>query len=112
MGREALPGRPQGQQAVQRSRCSRRRSLPTAPQNTPTHVHPTQLLARRRVLHFGHEFDYATRGVGEPQPAAPLPPAARAAAARLEALPGGVRIDQLTVNEYAPGVGIAPHVGE
>lgn len=69
-----------------------------------------QVLARRRVLHFGHEFDYATRGVGPPQHA--LPPAALALAARLQVLPGGEAVDQLTVNEYEAGVGIAPHVGE
>jgi hypothetical protein len=33
-------------------------------------------------------------------------------ARRIEALPGAVPINQLTVNEYAPGVGISPHVGE
>lgn len=81
----------------------------TAPLPTPR-LHPMQLLARRRVLHFGHEFDYATRGVGTPQHE--LPAAARAVAARLQALPGGEAADQLTVNEYESGVGIAPHVGE
>lgn len=51
-----------------------------------------------------------TRGVGPPQH--PIPAEARAVARRIEALPGAVAVDQLTVNEYAPGVGISPHVGE
>lgn len=51
-----------------------------------------------------------TRGVGEPLHA--IPPAARAVADRIQALPGAVAIDQLTVNEYSSGVGIAPHVGK
>ena len=131
-----------------------------------------QPLARRRVLHFGHVFDYEasggvvgwytgragapqpapqgvsasqrqscplascrslllnivrnlssphspaisanacmqTRGVGEPLHS--IPPAARALADRIQGLPAAPAIDQLTVNEYAPGVGISPHVGE
>ncbi|PSC72219.1 alkylated DNA repair alkB-like protein 8 [Micractinium conductrix] len=67
-----------------------------------------QPLARRRVLHFGHVFDYETRGVGEPLHS--IPPAARALADRIQGLPAAPAIDQLTVNEYAPGVGISPHV--
>ncbi|PRW57369.1 alkylated DNA repair alkB-like protein 8 [Chlorella sorokiniana] len=67
-----------------------------------------QCLARRRVLHFGAAFDYEARDVGAPQQ--PIPPAARRIADRIQQLPGAVAIDQLTVNEYGPGVGIAPHV--
>ncbi len=48
--------------------------------------------------------------MGAPQQ--PIPPAARRIADRIELLPGSVAIDQLTANEYGPGVGIAPHVGE
>jgi hypothetical protein len=51
-----------------------------------------------------------TRGIGSPEH--PIPAEVRAVAARIEVLPGAVPIDQLTVNEYAPGVGISPHVGE
>lgn len=126
-----------------------------------------QALSRRRVLHFGHVFDYEvgagvggrqaglampearpvefqvhkasardrrsqlpsaspahrmqqqlpslpptlqTRGVGAPLH--PIPPQSRRIAERIQQLPGAVSIDQLTVNEYACGVGISPHVGE
>ncbi|KAL4441225.1 hypothetical protein ABPG77_011462 [Micractinium sp. CCAP 211/92] len=67
-----------------------------------------QVLARRRVLHFGHVFDYETRGVGAPLH--PIPPRARRIADRIQQLPDAVAIDQLTVNDYACGVGISPHV--
>jgi alkylated DNA repair protein alkB family protein 8 len=67
-------------------------------------------LAKRRVLHFGTKFDYASRGLGGEEH--PLPPLLRAVACRIEALPGSQAMDQLTVNEYTPGVGISPHVGE
>lgn len=69
-----------------------------------------QLLAKRRVLHFGFTFDYETRGVGQPEHE--LPAAARALAGRIEALPEVLPLDQLTVNDYPCGVGISPHVGE
>lgn len=45
-------------------------------------------------------------------PLHPIPPQARRIADRICQLPGAVAIDQLTVNEYACGVGISPHVGE
>ena len=109
-------------------------------------------LARRRVQHYGHRFEYSTRGVGGVDGAAgagggdcdadgdcgvggaaaspapePLPPwlaalAARAAAAAAAAGAAGAadgaapqitpaqQIDQITVNEYEAGVGLAPHV--
>jgi hypothetical protein len=41
-----------------------------------------------------------------------IPPEARRIAERIQELPGAAAIDQLTVNEYACGVGISPHVGE
>ncbi|KAJ9515470.1 hypothetical protein QJQ45_016460 [Haematococcus lacustris] len=70
---------------------------------------PWQHLAKRRVQHFGWEFDYSTRSFA--RPLAPLPSWAAAVATRVSALPCVSQpLDQLTVNEYAPGVGLSPHV--
>ncbi|WP_433472889.1 alpha-ketoglutarate-dependent dioxygenase AlkB [Spirillospora sp. CA-142024] len=66
---------------------------------------------RRRVQHYGHRYDYGRRGLHKDEPVAPLPPWARDLARRLadeehfDAVP-----DQVIVNEYEPGQGIAPHV--
>ena len=51
-----------------------------------------------------------TRGVGPPLNA--IPPEAWRIAERIQELPAAAAIDQLTVYEYACGVGISPHVGE
>lgn len=62
---------------------------------------------KRRVQHYGHAFDYARLALedgGRPQ----LPEFCRDVARRIsERSPHPV--DQLTVNEYQPGVGIASH---
>ena len=69
-------------------------------------------LARRRVKHFGYAFDYGTREATEPCEAIPA-----LAMEVLRRLPvdvlgreGAMRCDQVTVNEYPRGTGIAPHV--
>lgn len=71
----------------------------------------------RRVAHFGHTFNYASRSVdfvSEP-PALPewTEPLLDRLRERVTALPGlseWIQPDQLTVNEYQPGQGIAAHV--
>ena len=87
-----------------------------------------QRLAKRRVAHFGFAFDYGTRDASaraENSPDGALPGFCRTilerARAAQDALPEGTRetgsgferaprCDQLTVNEYPAGVGLAPHV--
>lgn len=69
-------------------------------------------LAHRRVQHYGRGFDYCARKLDAESPYPPIPPPLRPVVQRLEALPGVEAIDQLTANEYAAGVGIAPHSGE
>lgn len=71
-------------------------------------------LAKRRVMHFGFAFDYGTRDAR--RKTAPFPRLVDELldrASRLEGVDGAERAsgcDQLTVNEYAAGVGIAPHI--
>ena len=96
-----------------------------------------QRLAKRRVAHFGFAFDYGTRDArerAENSPTGALPDfcgpilerlerKARDAKKRAEekhaharketpfsGLENATRCDQLTVNEYPAGVGLAPHV--
>ncbi len=66
---------------------------------------------RRRVQHYGFRYDYKKRAISENDRIAPLPHWVMSLAKRLqdenylEAMP-----DQLIVNEYEPGQGIAPHI--
>ncbi len=66
---------------------------------------------RRRVQHYGYRYDYTRRSISEHDRIEPLPDWVIALAKRLsipdymEAMP-----DQLIVNEYEPGQGIAPHI--
>ena len=68
-------------------------------------------LKNRRVQHYGFKYDYKARKVDRSFYLGELPEWARPLAERLlaggwfEKLP-----DQLIVNEYEPGQGIAPHV--
>mmetsp|Transcript_51873 Transcript_51873/g.134031 ORF Transcript_51873/g.134031 Transcript_51873/m.134031 type:complete len:380 (+) Transcript_51873:50-1189(+) len=64
---------------------------------------------KRRVQHYGHAFDYARLALAE-SGAAPveLPEFCHDVAARVSELTP-MPINQLTVNEYQPGVGIASH---
>ena len=81
--------------------------------------HAWVALAKRRVQHYGYAFDYATRsvavdGVGGERRQRPGLPGwlgflLERLGARVEAL-AGQALDQATVNEYACGVGLAPHV--
>jgi alkylated DNA repair dioxygenase AlkB len=66
---------------------------------------------RRRVQHYGYRYDYKARKVDPSMYLGPLPAWAQPLAARLVAhghMPTAP--DQLIVNEYEPGQGIAPHV--
>lgn len=71
----------------------------------------------RRVAHFGHTFSYTSRSVNYIAETPALPEWTTPLLSRLReqvtALPGlseWVQPDQLTVNEYQPGQGIAAHV--
>lgn len=74
-----------------------------------------QRLAKRRVAHFGYAFDYSTRDA-RTFSENPLPPICKTILHRLSShteVSGSERAlfcDQLTVNEYPAGVGLAPHV--
>lgn len=66
---------------------------------------------KRRVQHYGYRYDYQKRGLSREDYLGPLPQWAEVLGERLvsrklfEARP-----DQVIVNEYLPGQGIAPHV--
>lgn len=66
---------------------------------------------KRRVQHYGFRYDYKRRGVSAAERLGPLPPWATGLASRLAAEGVfGREPDQLIVNEYQPGQGIASHV--
>ncbi|GLT91357.1 hypothetical protein SLE2022_092480 [Rubroshorea leprosula] len=58
---------------------------------------PWKSLAKRRIQHYGYEFHYETRDVDTRQ--------------HLDIKDSSsLVLDQLTVNEYPPGVGLSPHI--
>ncbi|MFO0608588.1 MAG: alpha-ketoglutarate-dependent dioxygenase AlkB [Polyangiales bacterium] len=66
---------------------------------------------QRRVQHYGWRYDYKARRVDASMRLGPLPPWAARLAARLAEEGRDARApDQVIVNEYAPGQGIARHV--
>lgn len=83
-------------------------------------------LAKRRVQHYGYEFQYQSRNVDPGQELGPFPPTMQTVSQRVERLLAGEcekvpqpkdgaleqfwPLDQLTVNEYPAGVGLSPHV--
>lgn len=73
---------------------------------------PWDTSIKRRVQHYGHAFDYARLAIAENIAAAPpqLPEFSAGVVQRLTNL-GRLPhvVNQLTVNEYLPGVGIASH---
>ncbi|WIA21419.1 hypothetical protein OEZ85_000633 [Tetradesmus obliquus] len=71
---------------------------------------PWQQLSKRRVQHYGFCFDYSQRGVDAQQRLGPLPEWVQLVVQRMEALPDVLPLDQLTVNEYTPGVGLSAHI--
>mmetsp|Transcript_11717 Transcript_11717/g.23846 ORF Transcript_11717/g.23846 Transcript_11717/m.23846 type:complete len:479 (-) Transcript_11717:74-1510(-) len=72
---------------------------------------PWAQLAKRRVQHYGYEFKYGLRGVDRDKCLGPLP-ALFHEMGLMERLVEicGTEPDQLTINEYLPGVGLRPHV--
>ena len=66
---------------------------------------------KRRVQHYGWRYDYSSRFVSEQMKTEPLPDFVAALAHKLhergwfDSIP-----DQVIVNEYEPGQGIAPHI--
>jgi len=65
---------------------------------------------KRRVQHFGYRYLYSAKRVA-PLPAAPLPFWSRQILSKLRARRiVSQSFDQLIVNEYYPGQGVAPHV--
>lgn len=66
---------------------------------------------KRRVQHYGYRYDYTARSVDHSMRIGELPPFALGVAEKLVALDLLTeRPDQLIVNEYLPGQGIAAHV--
>ncbi len=66
---------------------------------------------KRRVQHYGYRYDYKTRSVDASMRLGTLPDWAAGLAKQLHDEGYTRHIpDQLIVNEYAPGQGIAPHV--
>jgi alkylated DNA repair dioxygenase AlkB len=66
---------------------------------------------KRRVQHYGYRYDYTRRTVGSDMYLGPLPDWAARWGHRL-LRDGYVNrpLDQVIINEYLPGQGIAPHV--
>lgn len=72
---------------------------------------PWSSALRRRVQHYGFAYDYRRRGAAAPVPLGPPPGWLSPLCARL-VLEGTFAAppDQVIVNEYLPGQGIAPHI--
>lgn len=76
---------------------------------------PWNSLSKRRVQHYGYEFRYDIRNVNTRHCLGELPPFVSPILERISSCPtfGNVQnivLDQLTVNEYPPGVGLSPHI--
>jgi alkylated DNA repair dioxygenase AlkB len=66
---------------------------------------------KRRVQHYGYKYDYRNRAVDRGQYLGPLPEWINALSQRLyEDSIFKVQPDQVIINEYLPGQGIAPHI--
>lgn len=76
---------------------------------------PWKNLSKRRVQHYGYEFCYETRNVDSRKNLGELPAFVSSILERIAMLPmredaEAIVLDQLTVNEYPPGVGLSPHI--
>nr|AKM76730.1 RNA-binding (RRM/RBD/RNP motifs) family protein [Hypseocharis bilobata] len=72
-------------------------------------------LAKRRVQHYGYPFCYQMRNVNTKQHLGELPSFVAPVLERISSFPNlddaaKLSLDQLTVNEYPPGVGLSPHI--
>ncbi|KAB2053781.1 hypothetical protein ES319_A12G210700v1 [Gossypium barbadense] len=70
-------------------------------------------LSKRRVQHYGYKFCYDTRNVDTKQHLGALPSFVSFILERISLspdIPETLDLDQLTVNEYPPGVGLSPHI--
>jgi alkylated DNA repair dioxygenase AlkB len=74
-------------------------------------AHEWQHDLKRRIQHYGFKYDYKARRVDLSMHVGPLPPFAIAIGQKMLTL-GLLREppDQLIVNEYQAGLGIAPHI--
>lgn len=64
---------------------------------------------KRRVQHYGYKYDYAKHQINNAMYIAPLPDWSLAVAKRLQQNYSPTLPDQVIVNEYEPGQGIANH---
>ncbi|PIN26275.1 tRNA methyltransferase [Handroanthus impetiginosus] len=76
---------------------------------------PWKHLAKRRVQHYGYEFRYDIRNVNTNHylgelPSFMLPILERIRTCQTLDHVADIFLDQLTVNEYPPGVGLSPHI--
>ncbi|KAF9625996.1 hypothetical protein IFM89_028690 [Coptis chinensis] len=73
---------------------------------------PWENLAKRRVQHYGYEFLYQTRNVNTKHHLGQLPSFLSPILENISSFPNITDnlLDQLTVNEYPPGVGLSPHI--
>ncbi|KAL2348770.1 hypothetical protein Fmac_002770 [Flemingia macrophylla] len=76
---------------------------------------PWNNLSKRRVQHYGYEFRYDIRNVNTRHCLGELPPFVLPILERISSCPAfknvqNIVLDQLTVNEYPPGVGLSPHI--
>ena len=62
----------------------------------------------RRTQHYGYRYDYANKNAATK--AAPIPPEFEALRELVKPFFRGVLPDQIIVNEYLPGQGIAAHI--
>ncbi|PIA63748.1 hypothetical protein AQUCO_00201234v1 [Aquilegia coerulea] len=67
-------------------------------------------LAKRRVQHYGYEFMYETRNVNTKHHLGELPSFLSPILKKISSFFPNIIVDQLTVNEYPPGVGLSPHI--
>jgi alkylated DNA repair protein alkB homolog 8 len=72
---------------------------------------PWESAIKRRVQHYGFEFDYTTRSVNPSFGAVkPIPSLISALFARMQQAGIPSCPDQITINEYVPGIGIKWHI--
>ncbi|HVI39141.1 MAG TPA: alpha-ketoglutarate-dependent dioxygenase AlkB [Anaerovoracaceae bacterium] len=72
---------------------------------------PWSLDLKRRTQHYGYKYDYTKKRIGQDLYLGPIPKWLEVITARVADIGNYDRIpDQVIVNEYLPGQGIAPHI--